>query len=99
MKITLYHCPICGVKFMEVGERGKVKRLSNHHQFPIVLSNGDVTLLATCKECFKDLKKKDHIEIFEAVKDYWKEEIKDSKAIKRIDKLSFKSLSKDPKYI
>jgi len=84
---------------MEVGNRGKVKRLPNHHQFPIVLSNGSITHLAVCKECFKGLKKKDHIEIFEAVKDYWKKEIGgDRKAIKRIDELSFKQLSTNIKY-
>jgi len=84
---------------MEIGDRGRVKRLPNHHQFPIVLNNGDVTLLAVCKECFKTLKKKDHIEIFEAVKDYWKAEMKDSKELKRINKLSFKGLSNNPKYL
>lgn len=99
MIIQDYHCPKCGVKFMEKDERGRVRILSNHYQFPIELENGDITHLAVCKDCFKTLKKKDHIEIFEAVKDYWKKEINDSKENQKIDKLSFKSLSKDPKYL
>ena len=99
MIIENFKCPKCQTRFMEKDSKGRVKRLPNHHQFPIVLNNGDITLLAVCKDCFKKLKKKDYIDIFEAVKDYWKKESKEEKIIKRVDSLSFKELSKDPKYI